>query len=115
MCGPRRKTGMKSPCDGVDPRRGFGSGYGHEMEFDGEALCKEGLFLVTINYRLNFLAFCPPELSKKDIHRVSGNYGILDQMAALQWVQENIGAFGGDKDNVTIFGQSAGEPVLLPI
>ena len=93
---------------------GFGSGYGHEMEFDGEALCKEGVILVTINYRLNFFGFfAHPELSKKDIHGVSGNYGILDQIAALQWVQENIGAFGGDKDNVTIFGQSAGGASII--
>ena len=86
---------------------GFGSGYGHEMEFDGEALCKAGVILVTINYRLNYFGFfAHPDL--RDEHGVSGNYGILDQVAALRWVQENIEAFGGDKDNVTIFGQSAG-------
>lgn len=86
---------------------GFGSGYGHEMEFDGEALCKAGVILVTVNYRLNFFGFfAHPDL--RDEHGVSGNYGFLDQIAALRWVQENIGAFGGDRDNVTIFGQSAG-------
>lgn len=88
---------------------GFGSGYGHEMEFDGEAICKEGVILVTINYRLNtFGFFAHPELSLENDHKVSGNYGILDQVAALRWVQENIAAFGGDPENVTIFGQSAG-------
>lgn len=93
---------------------GFGSGYGHEMEFDGEALCKAGVILVTINYRLNFFGFfAHPELSAVDPHGVSGNYGILDQIAALRWVQENIGAFGGDKDNVTIFGQSAGGASII--
>lgn len=88
---------------------GFGSGYGHEMEFDGEAICKEGVILVTINYRLNYFGFfAHPELSGENDRKVSGNYGILDQIAALRWVQENIAAFGGNPDNVTIFGQSAG-------
>lgn len=84
-------------------------GYGHEMEFDGEAFCKRGVILVTINYRLGvFGFFAHPELSKKCPHKVSGNYGILDQIQALKWVQKNIEAFGGDAGNVTIFGQSAG-------
>lgn len=88
---------------------GLGTGYGHEMEFDGEAFCREGVILVTINYRVNYFGFfAHPELSAADEHGVSGNYGILDQMAALKWVQENIAAFGGDPQRVTIFGQSAG-------
>lgn len=88
---------------------GLGSGYGHEMEFDGETLCKEGVVLVTINYRLNYFGFfAHPGLSEESEDKVSGNYGMLDQIAALRWVQENISAFGGDPDNVTIFGQSAG-------
>lgn len=88
---------------------GLGSGYGHEMEFDGEALCKEGVVLVTINYRVNYFGFfAHPDLSAENEQGVSGNYGMLDQIAALKWVQENIEAFGGDPDNVTIFGQSAG-------
>ena len=88
---------------------GLGSGYGHEMEFDGEALCKEGVVLVTINYRVNYFGFfAHPDLSAESPEGVSGNYGMLDQIAALEWVQENIKAFGGDPDNVTIFGQSAG-------
>ncbi len=88
---------------------GLGSGYGHEMEFDGEAFCKTGVILVTINYRVNFFGFfAHPDLSAENEHHVSGNYGFLDQVAALRWVHENISAFGGDPENVTIFGQSAG-------
>ena len=88
---------------------GLGSGYGHEMEFDGEAFCKEGVILVTINYRVNYFGFfAHPELSEENEEHVSGNYGMLDQIAAMKWVQENIRNFGGDPDNVTIFGQSAG-------
>lgn len=88
---------------------GLGTGYGHEMEFDGETFCKENVILVTINYRVNYFGFfAHPELSAADDHGVSGNYGILDQMAALKWVQQNIAAFGGDPEQVTIFGQSAG-------
>ena len=88
---------------------GLGSGYGHEMEFDGEALCKEGIVLVTINYRVNYFGFfAHPDLSAENEQGVSGNYGMLDQIAALKWVQENVAAFGGDPNNVTIFGQPAG-------
>jgi para-nitrobenzyl esterase len=84
-------------------------GYGHEMEFDGEAFCKRGVILVTVNYRLGIFGFfAHPELSARCPHKVSGNYGILDQIQALKWVKQNIEAFGGNSDNVTIFGQSAG-------
>ncbi len=88
---------------------GLGSGYGHEMEFDGEAICKRGVLLVSINYRVGPLGFfAHPELSRSNPSGTSGNCGILDQIAALRWVQRNIAAFGGDPGNVTIFGQSAG-------
>jgi len=88
---------------------GFMQGYGHEMEFDGEALCKHGVILVTITYRLGALGFLAhPELSKRSPQGVSGNYGILDCIHALEWLHENIAAFGGDAGNITIFGQSAG-------
>ena len=84
-------------------------GYGFEPEFDGEAFCREGVILVTINYRLGvFGFFTHPELSKESVHHVSGNYGHLDQVAALKWVKRNIANFGGDPENITIFGQSAG-------
>ena len=88
---------------------GLTGGYGFEPEFDGEAFCKEGVILVTFNYRLGVLGFlCHEDLAKESEQGVSGNYGHLDQIAALKWVRKNIGAFGGDPDNITIFGQSAG-------
>jgi para-nitrobenzyl esterase len=68
-----------------------------------------GVVVVTMNYRLGMFGFLShPELTAESPHGASGNYGILDQVAALRWVQENIAAFGGDPRNVTIFGQSAG-------
>lgn len=77
--------------------------------YDGEEFAKKGVVLVGINYRVGALGFMAhPELTKASRHQASGNYGFLDQLAALQWVQENIEAFGGDPNNVTIFGQSAG-------
>ncbi|SHO47500.1 carboxylesterase/lipase family protein [Anaerocolumna xylanovorans] len=83
-------------------------GYGHEIEFDGDEYCKRGIILVTINYRLGvFGFFAHPELSKES-NGSSGNYGLMDQIAALNWVKENIKAFGGNPDNITVCGQSAG-------
>ena len=77
--------------------------------FDGEALARKGAVVVTVNYRLGRLGFLAhPELSAESEHGVSGNYGLLDMAAALQWVQRNIAAFGGDPGCVTIFGQSVG-------
>jgi para-nitrobenzyl esterase len=77
--------------------------------FDGAGLARQGVVVVTINYRLNvFGFFAHPGLSAESEHGVSGNYGLLDQIAALEWVQRNIASFGGDPDNVTIFGESAG-------
>ena len=85
----------------------FGSG-----DFDyyqSNALPKKDVVLVTINYRLGAMGYMAhPALSKTDPNGVSGNYGTLDQIAALQWVKDNISAYGGDPDNVTIFGESAG-------
>lgn len=87
----------------------MGSGYGHEMEFDGKGIAKRGVILVTLNYRLGFFGyFAHPEFSKRIPGGVGGNNAIRDQQAALRWVQENIEAFGGDPARVTIFGQSAG-------
>lgn len=88
---------------------GFGGGYSSEMEFDGEAYCKKEVILVTINYRVNIYGFLAhPWLDAENERGISGNYGILDQIAALTWVYENIAAFGGDPENITVFGQSAG-------
>jgi para-nitrobenzyl esterase len=85
----------------------FGSG--NDPSTDSEALSRRDVVTVTINYRLGLMGyFAHPELSRESEQGVSGNYGTLDQIAALRWVQENISAFGGDPDNVTIFGESAG-------
>lgn len=84
-------------------------GYGFEASFDGEAFCRKGVILVTINYRLGLLGFyASSQLSQESPDHVSGNYGYLDQIAALKWVKENIYNFGGDPENITVFGQSAG-------
>ena len=77
--------------------------------YDGNALAKKGVVVVSANYRLGVFGwFAHPELTKESEHHSSGNYGVLDQIAALQWVRKNIAQFGGDPDKVTIFGQSAG-------
>src|ERR1035438_9009859 len=88
---------------------GYTSGSGASPGTDGEALAKKGVIVVTINYRLGPLGFfAHPELTKESPHRSSGNYGLLDQIAALQWVRDNIAKFGGDPSRVTVFGESAG-------
>lgn len=77
--------------------------------YDGSEFAERGIVFVSINYRLGLLGWLAhPELSAESGHGVSGNYGLLDQIAALKWVRENIAAFGGDPDNVTIMGESAG-------
>jgi para-nitrobenzyl esterase len=77
--------------------------------FDGENLAKKGVVVVTINYRIGALGqLATPELSNESGHSASGNYGLMDDIAALKWVQRNIAAFGGDPKNVTLFGQSYG-------
>ena len=89
-------------------------GSGVEPFYDGNALPEKGVVTVTINYRLGLLGFLShPELSAESEHGVSGNYGLLDQVMALKWVQENVEQFGGDPDNVTIFGESAGGESVL--
>jgi len=88
---------------------GFTRGYGGSSAYDGEALARKGAVIVTINYRLGIFGFfAHPALSAESGHHASGNYALLDQIAALQWVQKNIAAFGGDPARVTIFGESAG-------
>ena len=88
---------------------GFTSGTGSSPEFDGEALAKKGVIVVTFNYRMGVFGFlATPELSKESGHNASGDYGILDDVALLKWVRKNITAFGGDPNKVTIGGQSAG-------
>jgi len=88
---------------------GFQSGGSACPIYDGEAMAKKGIVFVSINYRVGvFGFFAHPELTKESGHNASGNYGIMDQIAALKWVNKNIAAFGGDPNNVTIAGQSAG-------
>lgn len=85
----------------------FMNGYGYEVTMDGDEWARRGVILVTINYRLGALGFLShPELTEEQGQ--SGNYGTMDQIAAVQWVHDNIGAFGGDPDKITILGQSAG-------
>lgn len=87
----------------------FQVGASSQTVYDGEALAAQGVVLVTINYRLGIFGFFGhPGLSAESPHGVSGNYGLLDMVAALGWVKRNIAAFGGDPGNVTIFGESAG-------
>ncbi len=88
---------------------GFVGGDGSEYRYDGESLAKKGIVTVTISYRLGIFGFMAhPELTRESPHHASGNYGLLDQNAALQWVKANISAFGGDPAHVTIAGESAG-------
>ena len=88
---------------------GYREGWGTEPEFYAEEWGAKDVVLVSINYRLGVFGFLThPELSAESPHGVSGNYGILDQIEALKWIKKNIAQFGGDPDNVTIFGQSAG-------
>lgn len=85
------------------------TGYSHEGMYDGAKLAARGAIVVSINYRLGVLGYMAhPALSAESPDGVSGNYGLLDQIAALEWVKANIGAFGGDAANVTIAGESAG-------
>jgi para-nitrobenzyl esterase len=87
----------------------FTRGSGSSRSYDGEILARKGAVVVTINYRLGMFGFfAHPELTAESEHHASGNYALLDQIAALQWVKKNIGAFGGDSSRVTIFGESAG-------
>lgn len=88
---------------------GFMAGDGSEGRYDGESLAKRGIITITVNYRLGIFGFMAhPELTKESAHHSSGNYGFMDQHAALVWVQKNIAAFGGDPNKVTIGGESAG-------
>jgi para-nitrobenzyl esterase len=88
---------------------GYLAGSSSEPRQDGENLAKKGVVVVTLNYRLGLFGFLTlTDLTSESPHSASGNYGLLDQVAALQWVKRNIAAFGGNPENVTIFGQSAG-------
>jgi para-nitrobenzyl esterase len=88
---------------------GFNSGSTSESRQDGQFLAHRDVVIVSMNYRLGiFRFFVHPELTAESAHHASGNYGLMDETAALEWVKKNIAAFGGDPKNVTIFGESAG-------
>lgn len=106
---PAQLNGKKRPVIVVIHGGGFIAGSGSIALLNGDELAKKGVVVVSINYRLGIFGFLAhPELSAESPHHVSGNYGILDQIAALKWVRENIAAFGGDPDNITAQGGSAG-------
>ena len=94
----------------------FTDGAGSIPLYDGETLARKGAVVVTLNYRLGAFGFLAhPALSEESPHGSSGNYGVLDMLAALRWVQDNIAAFGGDPGNVTVAGQSAGAMALAAL
>ena len=106
---PKDAQGGKLPVAFWIHGGGFMGGYAAEIEFDGAEYCRRGVILVSVEYRCGVFGFLAhPWLSAENERHISGNWGILDQIAALTWVYENIGAFGGDPENITVFGQSAG-------
>lgn len=106
---PAKKADEKLPVLVYFYGGGFVAGDGSEYRYDGESLAEKGIVTVTLNYRLGIFGFFShPELTKESANNSSGNYGLLDQHAALVWVKKNIAAFGGDPDKITIAGESAG-------
>jgi para-nitrobenzyl esterase len=106
---PARNADEKRPVYVYIYGGAYNSGSGEVLLYDGEGLAKKGVIVVTFNYRLGVFGFLAhPELTAESPHHASGNYGLMDQIAALRWVQKNIAAFGGDPTRVTIGGQSAG-------
>src|ERR1700691_2341266 len=106
---PAQKSKTKLPVMVWIFRGGFAGGGTPEPRQDGEHLTRKGVLVVSMNYRLGIFGFfATRELAAEDPHHAAGNYGLLDELAALQWVRRNIKAFGGDPDKVTIFGESAG-------
>jgi para-nitrobenzyl esterase len=104
------QTGKKLPVAMWIHGGGYREGFAFEPEMDGgEYWASQGVIFVSVTYRLGVIGFFShPLLSAESAHGVSGNYGLLDQVAALKWIKKNIEQFGGDPDNITIFGQSAG-------
>lgn len=95
---------------------GLAVGEGSERTLEGSSMARKGIIVVTLNYRLNIFGFfAHPDLSEASVHGVSGNYGLMDQQFALQWVKNNIEAFGGDPDKITIAGESAGSMSVLAL
>ena len=106
---PANKKGEKLPVLVYFYGGGFVAGDGSEPRYDGESLAAKGIVVVTLSYRLGVYGFMAhPELTKDSPNHASGNYGLLDQSAAIRWAKENIAAFGGDPNKITIGGESAG-------
>lgn len=106
---PAKKASDRLPVFVYIPGGAYSSGSGEVLLYDGEGLAKKGVIVVTINYRLGVFGFLAhPELTAESPHHASGNYGLMDQIAALRWVKQNIAALGGDPERVTVAGQSAG-------
>ena len=106
---PAKSHAQKLPVMMWIPGGGFTQESGSIPLYWGDSLARRGVIVVTINYRVGLLGFLAhPELTRESGHHSSGNYGLLDQIAALAWIKRNIAAFGGDPDRVTIWGQSAG-------
>jgi para-nitrobenzyl esterase len=106
---PRAAAGAKLPVMVWIHGGGFVNGATNSPTYDGARLASEGVVVVTVAYRLGVFGFLAhPELTAESAHRSSGNFGLEDQLAALRWVAANAAAFGGDPNNVTLFGQSAG-------
>ena len=106
---PAKASGKKLPVMVWIYGGGFVAGTTSEARQDGTRLAEQGVIVVSMNYRLGIFGFfVHPELAKESAYAAAGNYGLLDQVAALHWVHDNIAAFGGDPGNVTIFGESAG-------
>jgi para-nitrobenzyl esterase len=106
---PSKKGDEKLPVMVYFHGGGFIAGDGSEYRYDGESISEKGVVVVTLNYRLGIFGFfAHPDLTRESPNRASGNYGLLDQHAALLWVKANIDAFGGDPNKITIAGESAG-------
>ncbi|MBT9333368.1 carboxylesterase/lipase family protein [Paracidobacterium acidisoli] len=110
---PAKSTGAKLPVMVWFYGGGFNMGGTSEARQDGTNLARNGVVVVSMNYRLGIFGFLATHaLAEESPHHAAGNYGLLDQVAALHWVQQNIEAFGGDPQNVTIFGESAGSSAV---
>lgn len=106
---PGKSTEERSPVLVYFHGGGFGLGDGSEPRHDGERLARRGIVVITANYRLNIFGFfAHPQLTAESPSRTSGNYGLLDQTAVLRWTKENVAAFGGDPERVTVAGHSSG-------
>jgi para-nitrobenzyl esterase len=113
---PAKASGDNLPVMVFIPGGGNTRGAASEQQYDGNSLAKKGVVYVSVNYRLGVFGFLAhPGLTKESGHHASGNYALLDQIAALRWIQRNIAKFGGDPNNVMLFGHSAGASNLAAL